>query len=152
MRLGVFLVGAVLATRLLAQDTEPSAWELYEKGRAAEKAGHMAEAYLMYAEAAAKDPRNKIYWERTQAVQSRAALEARPQPSKIPEVHDLDKELTEPPDFHFDPPSPEDLAAANQPLPPTHLDADPGLRDLNFSGDYKKLFQSVARAYGLDCI
>jgi general secretion pathway protein D len=152
MRLGAFLVGAVLAVRLVAQDTEPSAWELYEKGRAAEKAGHMAEAYLMYAEAAAKDPRNKTYWERTQAVQSRAALEARPRPSKIPEVHDLDKELTEPPDFHFDPPSPEDLAAANQPLPPTHLDGDPGVHDLDFSGDYKKLFQSVARAYGLDCV
>jgi general secretion pathway protein D len=152
MRLVGILVGVVLATRLLAQDTEPSAWELYERGRAAEKKGHMAEAYLMYAEAAAKDPRNKLYWERTQAVQSRAALEAKPMPSHIPTVSELGKELSEEPDFHFDPPTPEDLAAANQPLPPTHLDADPGTRDIDFSGDYKKLFQSVARVYGLDCI
>ena len=152
MRLVGFMVGLVLAASLLAQDTEPSAWELYESGRAAEKKGHMAEAYLMYAEAAAKDPRNKLYWERTQAVQSRAALQARPMPSHIPTVSELGKELSEEPDFHFDPPSPEDLAAANEPLPPTHLDADPGLRDIDFSGDYKKLFQSVARAYGLDCV
>jgi hypothetical protein len=152
MRLRVSLVAVVLAARLLAQDPqEPSAWELYEEGRAAEKAGHMAEAYLKYAEAAAKDPRNKTYWERTQAVQTRGAMEARPQP-KIPTVPELEKEVSEPPDFHFDPPSAEDLAAARQPLPPTQLDADPGVRDLDFNGDFKKLFQSVARSYGLECV
>ena len=152
MRIRVSLVGAALAVRLLAQDPqEPSAWELYGKGRDAEKAGHMAQAYLYYAEAAAKDPRNKTYWERTQAVQSRAAMESKPQP-KIPTIADLDKELNQEPDFHFDLPSAEDLAAANEPLPPTELDADKGVRDLDFSGDYKKLFQSVAHAYGLDCV
>jgi len=147
MRLLVSLVGLLLAVRLLAQDSEPSAWELYEQGRAAEKAGHMAEAYLMYAEAAAKDPRNKTYWERTQAVQSRAAMEARPQP---PAVADLDKELAEPADFHFDQPTAEDLAAANELLPPTQLDAGQGLHDLDFTGDYKKLFQEVAQVFGLE--
>lgn len=152
MWLRVSLVGVALALRVLAQDPqEPAAWELYERGRDAEKAGHMAQAYLFYAEAAAKDPRNKTYWQRTQAVQSRAAMEAKPQP-KIPTVSELDKELSQEPDFHFDPPSAEDLAAANEPLPPTELDAEKEIRDLDFSGDYKKLFQSVARAYGLDCV
>ena len=152
MRISVALVGLALAVRLLAQDSqEPSAWELYEKGRDAEKAGHMAEAYLMYAEAAAKDPHNKTYWERTQAIQSRAAMESRPQP-KIPTVAELGQELSEPPEFHFEKPSAEDLAAANEPLPPTQLDADKGVHDLDFTGDFKKLFTSVAHAYGLDCI
>jgi len=152
MRLRVSLVAVVLAFRLLAQDSpEPSAWELYEKGRDAEKAGKMAEAYLMYAEAAAKDPRNKTYWERTQAVQSRAAIQAKPEP-KIPSPADLDKELNQPPEFHFDLPSADDLAAAREPLPPTELAAEKGLHDLDFNGDYKKLFQSVAHAYGLDCV
>ena len=136
----------------MAQDTpEPTAWELYQKGRAAEKAGHMAEAYLNYAQAAAKDPHNKTYWDHTQAVQSRAALESRPQP-KIPKVSDLDKELNEPRDFHFDPPTPEDLTAAAEPLPPTELDADKAIHDVDFTGDFKKLFQSVARVYGLECV
>jgi len=68
------LLGLVLGLRLLAQDSsDPAAWELYERGRDAEKAGHMAEAYLFYAQAAAKDPHNKTYWDRTQSVQSRAA-------------------------------------------------------------------------------
>ena len=152
MRVRVSLVGLVLALRLLAQDSqEPSAWELYEKGRAAEKSGHMAEAYLMYAEAAAKDPRNKTYWERTQAVQSRAAMESKPQPI-IPTVRDLDKELGEPADIHFDKPSAEDLAAANEPLPPTELAAEHGIHDLDFTGDYKKVFLEVAHVFGLECI
>ena len=155
MRLRVALAGLLLATGVPAQDwqysQEPSAWELYEKGRDAEKAGHMAEAYLMYAEAAAKDPRNKTYWERSQAVQSRAAMEARPQP-KIPAVADLDKELAEPPDFHFDQPTAEDLAAAREPLPPTQLDAAQGLQDLDFTGDYKKVFQDVAHVFGLESV
>ena len=148
MRLRVSLVGLLVSVCLLAQD--PSAWELYEKGRDAEKAGRMAEAYLMYAQAAAKEPRNKLYWERTQSVQSRAALQSKPAP-KIPAIADLDKELAEPPDIYFDQPTPEDLAAANEPLPPTVLDAEPGIHDLDFSGDYKKLFQDVAHVYGLEC-
>jgi general secretion pathway protein D len=145
------MVGLLLSAGLLAQDLEPSAWELYEKGREAEKAGHMSEAYLMYAEASAKDPHNKTYWQRTQAVQSRAAFEAKPQPN-ISAIADLDKELAEPVDFHVEQPTPEDLAAANEPLPPSQLDAEQGTRDLDFTGDYKKLFQDVAHAYGLDCV
>ncbi|MEI9972795.1 MAG: hypothetical protein WDO73_12475 [Ignavibacteriota bacterium] len=78
-------------------------------------------------------------------------MESHPLP-KIPTVADLGKELNEPPDFRFDPPSAEDLAAANEPLPPTELDADKALHDLDFTGDYKKLFQSVAHVYGLDCV
>ena len=152
MRRYVSLAGLVLAVRLLAQDSpEPSAWELYEQGRDAEKAGHMAQAYLMYAEAAAKDPRNKTYWERTQAVQSRAAMEAKPQP-RIPTVAELDKELGEPAAIHFDLPTAEDLAAANEPLPPTELAAEHGIHDLDFTGDYKKVFLEVAHVFGLECI
>jgi type II secretory pathway component HofQ len=148
MRLRVSLLSLLLSVCLLADD--PAAWELYEKGRDAEKAGHMAEAYLMYAQAAAMEPRNKTYWDRVQAVQSRAAMQARPEP-KIPAVADLDKELNQPPDLVFDKPTAEDLAAAREPLPPTELDADRSIHDLDFTGDYKSLFRDVAHVYGLEC-
>jgi general secretion pathway protein D len=148
MRLRVSLVSLLVSVCLLADD--PSAWELYETGRAAEKAGHMAQAYLLYAEAAAMEPRNKTYWQRAQAVQSRAALESKPKPA-IPAVADLDKELNQVSDIEVEPPSPADLVAANEPLPPTELDADHSLHDLDFTGDYKKLFRDVAHAYGLEC-
>src|SRR5215831_13098053 len=58
------------------------ATKLYDKGRAAEKAGHYDQAYVYYSEAAALEPNNLNYWQRTQAVRSRAALQAKPQPPK----------------------------------------------------------------------
>jgi len=145
----VSIVGLVLATLLRADD--PSAWELYERGRAAEKAGHMAEAYLMYSEAAAMEPKNRTYWLRSQAVQSRAALESRPE-LKIPTAAERETELAKLPEANFEPPTAEELAEARKLLPPTQLAAQTGVRDLDFSGDYKALFQQVAHAYGLDCI
>src|ERR1017187_4162775 len=113
-----------MAGCLLADD--PAAWDLYEQGRAAEKAGHMSQAYLLYSQAAALDPKNKTYWLRSQAVRSRAAMEAKPQPI-IPQPADLDQEmaeLTEAP--HFDEPPSQVLAEARRPLPPTELAATPG--------------------------
>ena len=54
--------------------------ELYKEGRKAEKAGHVARAYLLYSEAAALEPSNKVYWSRTLALQSRAAMESKVMP------------------------------------------------------------------------
>ena len=140
-----------MACCLLAADV--SARKLYDRGRAAEKAGRMSEAYILYSEAAAKEPRNKTYWLRSQAVRSRAALQAKPQP-QIPNPGNLDNEFasaSEEP-AHFDPPTPAELAEARRPLPPTELAAAPGLKDFDLQGDSQKLFEEVAHAWGLDCV
>ncbi len=68
-----------MAACLSAQ--QPSANDLYLSGRKAERAGHMAEAYILYSEAAAMAPNNKMYWLRSQAVSTRAALEAKVMPT-----------------------------------------------------------------------
>src|SRR5271157_5836139 len=78
VRWSVLILALLLAGCLAAE--ELSAWELYEFGRDAEKKGHMAQAYLLCSEAAALEPRNQTYWLRSQAVRSRAALEAKPVP------------------------------------------------------------------------
>ena len=57
---------------------EPEARQLFAKGQAAERAGHMAQAYLLYSEAAAKDPKNQTYWMRSQVVRPQASLEIEP--------------------------------------------------------------------------
>ena len=111
----------------------------------------MAEAYLMYAEAAAKDPRNKTYWERTQAVQSRAAMEARPQP-KIPAVADLDKELASQPELPFRPANRRGPGRRQRTVAADTIGRRAGLHDLDFTGDYKKVFQNVAHVFGLECV
>jgi general secretion pathway protein D len=139
-----------MAGCLLADD--PSAWDLYEQGRSAEKAGHMSQAYLLYSQAAALDPRNKTYWLRSQAVRSRAAMEAKPQPS-IPQPADLDKELaelTEAP--RFDEPPPQVMAEAKRPLPPTELAATAGRKSFDMLGNRQELFEKMAKEWGLDCV
>jgi general secretion pathway protein D len=129
---------------------EPSGWDLYEQGRAAEKAGHMAQAYLLYSEAAAMEPNNRTYWFRSQAVRSRAALEAKP----VPRI-----EADQPPaDTDAEPERPLEIATATDRvdarklLPPAELSSEPGVRDFDLRGDPKKLFEEVAHAFGLDCV
>ena len=136
---------------MCAQQEEPSAWELYEQGRAAEKSGHMAQAYLLYMEASAIEPQNRTYWLRGQAVQSRAAMEAKPAPSRSPDT-DIAAAEPETPPIHFDPPSAEDQYEVRKLLPPPDLAADRELRDFNLTGDSKKLWEDMAAAYGLSCI
>jgi hypothetical protein len=132
----------------MAQET--SAWDLYEQGREAEKRGHMAQAYLLYSQAAALDPKNRNYWLRSQAVKSRAALEAKLMPP-LPEAGS-EPEPAALPEQQFDKPSARDLAEARQPLPPMELNAGPELRDFDLRGDSQKLFEDVAHALGLDCV
>jgi general secretion pathway protein D len=148
MRRSVFLLCVIVAGRLMAQ--EISAWDLYEQGREAEKGGHMAQAYLLYSQAAVMEPKNRNYWLRSQAVQSRAALEAKPMP--LPREAGPEPETAAPPERQFDKPSAQDLAEARQPLSPSELNGNPETRDFDLRGDSRKLFEDVARAFGLDCV
>jgi general secretion pathway protein D len=137
----------MVAGRLLAQQI--SAWDLYEQGREAEKGGHMAQAYLLYSQAAGMEPKNRNYWLRSQAVKSRAALEAKlmPPPEAV-----LDVGTSPLPERQIDKPSARELAEARQPLPPTELNGTPETRDFDLRGDSQKLFEEVAHAFGLDCV
>jgi hypothetical protein len=124
---------------------QPSAFDFYEKGRDAEKAGHLTEAYLAYAQAAALEPANRMYWQRSRSVRLRALLEA----GKPPSPADLAAlpEGTAIPQATY-----QDRMEARQPLPPMELKAQPDLRDFDLRGDSKKLFEEVAKAYGLACV
>jgi general secretion pathway protein D len=126
---------------------EPSAADLFAKGRKAEKAGRMVEAYLLYSEASAKDSTNQEYWAKAQTIRPlaeigskpplRLTLPVRPSAAGGPEL---------------DAATPQDRAAVRQPLPPTELKAAPGVRDFDLTGDSRSLFDRVARAFGLECI
>jgi len=123
----------------------PSAAELFAKGRKAEKAGHMTEAYVLYSEAAAMEPRNLDYWARSLAVRPLAELEgqAAMPPGSGP---------ASPPQPAADAAPPQDNADTRFALPPVELRAQSGLRDFDLRGDARLLFDNVARAFGLECI
>jgi general secretion pathway protein D len=147
VRWSVPILALLLAGCLAAE--ELSAWELYEFGRDAEKKGHMAQAYLLYSEAAALEPRNQTYWLRSQAVRSRAALEAKPVPPVSAVTGDGSLEDAGTP---LEAATTVDLADARKALPPSDLAGGDLVRDFDLSGDSKKVFADVARAFGLECV
>ncbi|MBV8907039.1 MAG: VCBS repeat-containing protein, partial [Acidobacteriia bacterium] len=127
---------------------EPTAAQLFALGRRAEKVGHMAEAYLLYTQAAAKDPKNQDYWLRSQAVRPQASLETAPNTLPTPDH----PEGLLPAPLHFESITARDLADARKPLPPTELKAQPGTKDFQLRDNARQLFETVAKAFGLDCV
>jgi general secretion pathway protein D len=133
----------------------PTAAGLYEKGLKAEKAGRMAEAYLLYSQAFAEDPNNKTYWLRSQAVKSRAGFEAMPQAGSMLAAAPVAVATSgeEPQRPSLPPVTLQDRMEARQPLPPLDLDAPrDGLMDIDLRGDSRKLFEDLAHQLGLDCV
>jgi hypothetical protein len=128
--------------------TGTPAAEIFERGRAAERKGRMADAFILYSQASAMEPMNQEYWLRANAVRSRASMESKVVP-KLDQVLGDQSESEEP---AHEPATPQDLRDARRPLPPTELAAAPGPRDFDLRGDARQLFEGVARAYGLECI
>jgi len=147
---------------LLAVALATSAWaseasKLYNQGRKAEKAGQVARAYLLYSEAAALEPNNHLYWSRTLAMQTRTALASKLMP-RVAEAGALATDAL-PVDAAPEADEPalpaataQDLAEARKPLPPTKLSAEPGFKDFSLRANAKTVFETVAHAYGLDCV
>jgi type II secretory pathway component GspD/PulD (secretin) len=150
-------------------DNGPSAWDLYEQGRAAEKAGHIAQAYIYYAEAAAADPKNRIYWQRSQALRTRAALEGLVMPQASASTatgaaespaaktqNDTDAadsaDAPEPEYFKPEPATARDLWDAARLAPPPQLRPDDGTGDIDLRGDARQLWEGLAKIFGLQCV
>jgi general secretion pathway protein D len=142
---------------LLALALATSAWaseasKLYKEGRKAEKAGQVARAYLLYSEAAALEPNNHLYWSRSLALQTRAALESKVMPPVVTADAGDSSAEPEPDEPALPAPTALDLAEAHKPLPPAKLNALPVLKDFSLRANAKSLFETVAHAYGLDCV
>lgn len=127
---------------------------LYKQAREAERAGKFDRAYVLYSQAALLDPNNRIYWLRSQAVRSRAALQAIPAEGALPAQF-----AGEPPELPEEPPAPKletptaaEMAEARKPQSPVELKAAAGRKDVDLSGDSRTLFERVSQTFGLDCV
>jgi hypothetical protein len=132
----------------LAAASDKEARQLYEQGRKAERTGQVVQAYLLYSQAAARDPKILEYWLRAQGLRVKATLMAK---EKLPQIG-------------LRPPAGTALVAeasgAREPaieerqgplaLPLAELKSSPERRDLDFRGDARTLFTLVARLYGLE--
>ena len=154
VRIRVSFLILTLAAILSAQSQ--TAADVFLRGRRAERAGHIAEAYLLYSQAALMDPGNKTYWLRSQAVRTRAALEAKVQlgnegTSETGVNPDLPDEDETPP-AEIPTATAADRAETRRLLPPPELKATPGTQGFDLRGDARQLFEKVSKAFGLDCI
>jgi len=139
------LMAFVPPPRLVGAD---NAAKIFEEGRKAERAGQMAQAYLLYSRAAALEPDNQFYALKAQATQARAALESPPKP---PESGAKTGASTETAGL-FDSITAKDLAAEREMRPPVELKAAAGRKDFDLRGDAKSVWEQVARAFALDCV
>ncbi len=126
--------------------------KLYKQGRKAERNGEMAEAYLLYSKAAALAPQKQVYWLRSQAVRTRAAVQSK---FELPASESGTESADEPNESDLtekgpaDPITEKDLREARRMLPPPELKATPGRQDFNLKAAPKQLFEQVGRAFGL---
>jgi general secretion pathway protein D len=128
---------------------EQSARQLYKEARKLEKKQEFARAYLLYAQAAAKDPSHEEYWVRAQALRTRAATAANVMPvlsAATPQPPALDtpnKALAA---------TPQEVEEARRPQPPFELKAVAGRLDFDLRGDARALFEQVAQRFGLEVV
>src|SRR4029077_1172248 len=135
VRTRLAMVWLVLAGALAGQRASRN--DLYLRGRRAERAGHMAEAYLLYSQAAAMSPQNKTYWQRSLAVRTRAALEAKVAPPTTSALDEPEDDADAPPVAPLPIATASDRAEARKLLPPVELQAQVGRQNFDLRGDAK---------------
>lgn len=151
---------SVLAVLLIAnmawgssgQEDSPKeqAAALAKKAKKAAKASHEAEAYLLYSEAAAMEPKNKKLKEKMEALQSRAAMQSKPVPNGGAEQSAEPPSLA--PEDVFDSYTAREFANARPLKALPELKATPGKRDFDIQGSARTLFDRVAQQFGLDTV
>lgn len=118
--------------------------QLYKEAVKAEATGQLARAYLLYTQAAAKDPGNALYRSHAEALRPAVTMAAAqsPPPAEPPVARDIDPailgKITD-----------RDLADARKLLPPPRLNPARGRKPLHARGDSKALFEEVARVFNL---
>jgi hypothetical protein len=138
--------------------------ELAKKARKAEKAGKITEAYLLYSQAAAADPKKPRYWTKSQALRTRALRESKTLPLIAPAAADSTAQKAEESAAEKDQEKDEDLPGigalllpeeeeeARRPLPPKELASPSGTKSFDLRGDARQLFEKVAKEFGLDLV
>ena len=126
---------------------EPSAKDLYKQGRKAEKRKEFAQAYLLYSQAAAKNPLKREYWIRAQALRTRAATSANVMPILGGPVAPAPQTAPDLPS-----PTPKEIAEARRPQPPFELKAASVRRDFDLRTDPRALFEQIAKQYDLQVV
>jgi general secretion pathway protein D len=129
---------------------------LAKEARKAQNAGQLVRAYLLYAEAAARDPRNPSYAVNREALAPAANLLTKASVQTADIANDIKAAESQPADGESEKPldvfSPLELESVNTLLPPPRLQPSTALHDFNLQLDEKTAFAQVATAYGVNTV
>ena len=132
----------------IGNSADKTASQLVKEAQKAEKSGELGRAYLLYSEAAVKDPENPILWGKMRIL--------RPAVGNLHLETGTDKDA-ESGKFTEDPSivgslSERDLIESRRPLPPPELKPTAALKEFDIRGDSQQLFEQVSKAYGFQAI
>ena len=124
--------------------------------RAADKArnsGQVVRAYLLYAEAAARDPHNESYRENRNALKPLADLLSKAGVQSVPNRAELLASVTpESEQQPIDRLTAEERQKQSELQPPPKLDVTASRHDFHLRGEGKKIFDTVTQAYGVGLV
>ena len=140
-------IAVCLATAVLWA-AAPTAEQLAKQAEKAEREGKIIEAYLLYSQAAAAEPRNTLYWTRASALRPQATLMSEKKLAPLGVV---------------DPPPPatplieggltrQQLADIERLTGPPRLRKVEGTQSFHLRADVKDVFEKVASAFGYTVI
>jgi len=155
--LGVLLCAGTTLLGSGGQEDSPKeqAAALAKKAKKSAKAGEPANAYLLYSEAAALQPGNRKLTGKMESLQSRAALQSKPDVPDLTPADPAPPILAPPilaPEDVFDSITAREFALARQPQAPPALKARAGTQDFDVTGTAWTLFDQVAQRFGLDTV
>ncbi len=151
------IILVALATACFGAGDAPSiAARLAKQARQAEKTGRVVRAYLLYTEAAARDPKTPAYAVHREALAGRAKLLMQANVENADVSGDIKAAEAEPGSSESEPPldslssAEEGDSSSLQSLP--HLAANGTLHDFDLRLDQKAAIFQVARSYGIEAI
>ncbi len=109
----------------------------------------MAEAYILYAEAAAMEPKNRAYWQHSRAIRTRASLEGLVMPEATTASDDAPADQDY---FKPEQPTARDLWDASRQASPVALTPRDPAGDIDLRGDSKQIWTDLAKRFDLDCV
>jgi type II secretory pathway component GspD/PulD (secretin) len=151
LKLRIILSAFLALTSLTAADAVAA--RLAREARQAQNSGQLVRAYLLFAEAVARDPRNPTYRADRDALApaaqllSKAKIETANISADIQAAETALGESASKPAIEAASRTELEQAETLQPLP--HVKPNPSLHDFDLRGDEKFLFQQVATAYGI---
>jgi general secretion pathway protein D len=148
------LISVLSGVRAVHAATDAGAARLAKQARKEQDAGHIVRAYMLYAEAAARDPQNTSYKVNRDAIEPLAKLLTKAEVARPDISADIEAAEKTAPGKE---PAIETASRAEwenqeklQPIP--QIRADPGIHDFDIVADENDLLRQVAAAYGVQAV